>query len=65
MQLEEVLECFILTGGTDYLLKVMVSGLNAYEDFIRKRLHLIGGIGSIDTSFVYSVVKQSNVYPSA
>ncbi|MCJ8332779.1 MAG: Lrp/AsnC family transcriptional regulator [Epibacterium sp.] len=60
---DEVLECFMLTGGTDYLLKVVVSGLDTYEHFIRNRLHSVGGIGSIDTSFVYGVVKNSSVFP--
>ena len=61
--LAEVLECYMLTGGTDYFLKVVVSGLDAYEDFIRHRIHTIGGIGSIDTSFVYGTVKRSGVFP--
>nr|WP_037255490.1 Lrp/AsnC family transcriptional regulator [Roseobacter sp. SK209-2-6] len=60
---DEVLECFMLTGGTDYFLKVMVSGLGAYEDFIRNKLHSIGGVGSIDSSFVYGVVKKTSVFP--
>jgi Lrp/AsnC family leucine-responsive transcriptional regulator len=53
----------MLTGPTDYLLRVVVAGLAAYEDFIRTRIHPIGGIGSIDTSFVYGTVKKSGVYP--
>ncbi|WP_101068648.1 Lrp/AsnC family transcriptional regulator [Roseovarius salinarum] len=61
--LDEVQECHMLTGGTDYLLRVVVAGLDAYEDFIRNRIHPIGGIGSIDTSFVYGTVKKTGVYP--
>lgn len=61
--LDEVQECHMLTGPTDYLLRVVVAGLAAYEDFIRTRIHPIGGIGSIDTSFVYGTVKKSGVYP--
>lgn len=60
----EVLECHVLTGATDYQLRVMVSGLDAYEDFIRNRIHPIGGIASIDTSFVYGTVKKTAVFPS-
>ncbi|KPB01537.1 Lrp/AsnC family transcriptional regulator [Ahrensia marina] len=59
----EVLECFVMTGLSDYLLRVVVSDLEDYERFVRDRLHPIGGIGSIDTSFVYGVVKRTNVYP--
>lgn len=62
-QLDEVQECHMLTGGVDYLLRVVVEGLDAYEDFIRNRMHSIEGIGSIDTSFVYGTVKKSAVFP--
>jgi len=61
--IEEVLECHILTGAMDYQLRVLVPDLEAYEDFIRNRIHPIGGIASIDTSFVYSTVKRSAVFP--
>ena len=62
--IDEVLECYVLTGQMDYQLKVLVPGLDAYEDFIRKRIHPIGGIASIDTSFVYGTVKQGSVFPA-
>lgn len=59
----EVLECFVMTGLSDYLLRVVVSDLADYERFVRQRLHPVGGIGSIDTSFVYGVVKKTSVFP--
>lgn len=62
--IDEVLECHVLTGAPDYQLRVVVPGLDAYEDFIRHRIHPIGGIASIDTSFVYSTVKKTNVFPA-
>lgn len=62
-RLDEVLECHLMTGQQDYLLKVVASGLEAYEEFVRHRLHPIGGIGSIDSSFVYGTVKKTAVYP--
>ena len=60
----EILECHVLTGAMDYQLRVVVSDLDAYETFIRTRIHPIGGIASIDTSFVYGTVKKTSVYPS-
>ncbi|UWQ13867.1 Lrp/AsnC family transcriptional regulator [Aliiroseovarius sp. M344] len=63
LSIEEVLECHVLTGATDYQLRVVVSDLDAYEDFIRNRIHPIGGIASIDTSFVYGTVKKTAVFP--
>jgi DNA-binding Lrp family transcriptional regulator len=62
-RVEQVLECFVMTGTSDYLLRVVVADLPDYETFVRKRLHRIGGIASIDSSFVYGVVKQTNVFP--
>lgn len=61
--LDEVLECHLMTGPADYFLKVIVAGLEAYEEFVRQSLHPIGGIGSIDTSFVYGTVKDVGVFP--
>jgi len=60
---EEVLECYVMTGLSDYLLRVVVADLDDYENFVRKRLHPIGGIASIDTSFVYGAVKKTAVFP--
>lgn len=62
--IDEVLECHIMTGAMDYQLRVLVPDLAAYEDFIRNRIHPIGGIASIDTSFVYSTVKKTAVFPA-
>ncbi len=60
---DNVLECHVMTGRADYLLKVVVADLSDYESFVRRRLHPIGGIASIDTSFAYGVVKKTSVFP--
>jgi Lrp/AsnC family leucine-responsive transcriptional regulator len=44
---------------------VVVAGLEAYEDFIRTRIHPIGGIASIDSSFVYGTVKNTGIFPAS
>jgi len=62
--LDEVLECHLLTGQSDYLLRVMVAGLDSYEDFVREKIHPIIGIASIDSSFVYGTIKKTNVFPA-
>lgn len=60
---ENVLECHVMTGLSDYLLKVVVEGLPSYETFVRRHLHSIGNIASIDTSFAYGVIKKTAVFP--
>jgi DNA-binding Lrp family transcriptional regulator len=62
-RVNEVLDCHLMTGDTDYLLRVVVESLEAYEVFIREKIHTIPAIASINTSFAYGVVKQSRCLP--
>jgi len=62
-KMENVIECHVMTGLSDYLLKVVVQDLASYEVFVRKHLHAIGCVASIDTSFAYGVVKKTTVFP--
>lgn len=62
-EIGQVMECYVMTGMSDYLLRVIVADLDDYEIFVRKHLHPIGGIASIDTSFVYGTVKKTGVFP--
>jgi len=43
-------------------LRVIVESLEAYETFIREKIHPIPSIASIDTSFAYGIVKQTRVF---
>ncbi len=63
MQIDEVMECHLMTGDTDYLLRVVMASLEDYEHFIRDRIHPIPAVASIHTSFAYGVVKQSRCLP--
>lgn len=60
---ENVLECHVKTGLSDYLLKVAVEDLASYEILVRQHLHPIDSIASIDTRFAYSVIKKTAVFP--
>ena len=60
---ENVLECHVMTGLSDYLLKVVVPDLTSYEVFVRKHLHSIGSIAAIETSFAYGVIKKTAIFP--
>lgn len=62
-RIDEILECFLMAGDSDYLLRVIVESLEAYESFIRRRIHAIPGVTSIETSFAYGIVKQAWVFP--
>lgn len=59
----EIQDCYLVTGEADYLLRVVCRDLDAYERFMREKLHAIPGISSINTSFIFGRVKQSQVLP--
>ena len=58
----EILDCHLMTGDCDYLLRVVVESLEAYEIFIREKIHRIPSVASIDSSFAYGIVKQKRVF---
>jgi len=60
---DNIVECHVMTGQSDYLLRVMVADLPDYERFVRRELQRIGGIASIDTSFAYGMVKRRSAFP--
>jgi Lrp/AsnC family leucine-responsive transcriptional regulator len=59
----EVLECYLMTGPRDYLLRVVVADLAAYERFLKQKLTRVEGIASIESSFALEQVKYTNVLP--
>ena len=59
----EVLECYLMTGPRDYLLRVVVADLSAYEQFLKQKLTRLDGIASIESSFALEQVKYTNVLP--
>ena len=54
---QEVVECYLMTGQRDYLLRVVVADLVAYEQFIKHKLTRLDGISSIESSFALDQVK--------
>ena len=59
----EVIECHLMSGSSDYQLKILTSDLDTYEKFVRNNLHTIGGIASIDTSVAYGTIKKKIIFP--
>jgi Lrp/AsnC family transcriptional regulator, leucine-responsive regulatory protein len=59
----EVLECYLMTGPRDYLLRVVVADLAAYDRFLKQKLTTVDGVSSIESSFALEQVKYTNVLP--
>ncbi len=58
-KLNEVMECYHISGDYDYLLKVLVSDMEAFREFMVKKLTKIKHIGSTHSTFVISEVKHT------
>lgn len=61
----EVADCFLMTGHRDYLLRIIVADLAAYERFVKDKLTRLDNIESIETSFALGKVKRSFAVPVA
>jgi Lrp/AsnC family leucine-responsive transcriptional regulator len=60
-QLNEVLECYHLSGDYDYLLKVIVADMQEFRAFMVEKLTNINHIGSTHSMFVINEVKHTTV----
>lgn len=61
--LPRIVEAYLMSGGSDYLLKVMVADLAEFEEFIRDDIRTLPGIASIETSFAFGVTKAPTPLP--
>lgn len=59
LKLEEVSECFHVSGDYDYILKVNVKNMKNYREFMVTKLTAISNIGSTQSSFSIKEVKNS------
>ena len=60
---DAILDCYLMTGGADYELRVVARSLEDYEQLVRHTIQKLPGIAAIETSFAYGVVKKSRVLP--
>ena len=59
----EVLECYLMTGGSDYLLRVIVADVDELRNFILNRLTTVEGVSGIRSSIALDQVKYETALP--
>lgn len=59
--MSEVLECYIISGEFDFMLKVVAENMNAYYDFHVNKLSELDNIANVQSVFVMGVVKQTHI----
>ena len=60
---DEVMECYLMTGDSDYLIRVAVADIAALEKFILEQLTPISGIEKIRSSFALKQVRYKTALP--
>ena len=58
---DEVMECHMVAGGFDYLLKVRVPDMESYRRFLGDRIASVRGVQQTHTYFVMEEVKSTHV----
>lgn len=60
--LPEVMECLLMTGESDYLLRVVAPDLQSYEEFLRTRLTRLPGVRGVRSAFALKrVIYRTNL----
>ena len=59
----EVMECYLMTGNADYMLRVVAADLGAYERFLMDHLTRVPGVASIRSSFALKQVVYKTALP--
>ncbi|WP_409266632.1 Lrp/AsnC family transcriptional regulator [Massilia sp. BHUDP2] len=59
----EVMECYEMTGTSDYIVKVMVANMDAYHDLLHNVLLKLPGVSQLNTSVALREVKYETALP--
>jgi Lrp/AsnC family transcriptional regulator, leucine-responsive regulatory protein len=59
----EVMECYLMTGDSDYQIRVLVSSLEEFEDFLRQKLTRIPGVSQVTSSFALRPIVYRTALP--
>jgi DNA-binding Lrp family transcriptional regulator len=59
-ELNEVVECFSISGEFDFMLKVICENMNTYYDFHVNKLSQIENMGHLQSIFVMGIIKQTH-----
>lgn len=59
----EIMECYLMTGSFDYVLRVVVPDLDSYERFLAEKLTRTPGVANIQSSFTLKQVVYKTELP--
>ena len=59
----EVMECYLLLGAVDFLLKIVTENIRAYEIFFFEKLSRLPGVQEVNSIVVFSEIKATTALP--
>lgn len=59
-ELNEVIECYSISGEFDFMLKVVCEDMNAYYDFHVNKLSETENVGHVQSIFIMGIIKQTH-----
>jgi len=59
----EILECFSVSGDSDYLMRIVIGSIDAYEIFLKKVLLHLPGVAAVNSRFALGCVKMTTALP--
>ena len=59
----EIVECFSMSGDSDYVLRIMVRSVGDYEEFLKRVLLHLPGVAYINSSFSLNQIKLTTKIP--
>lgn len=59
----EVLDCFVLMGSVDFMLRIVAKDINAYERFFFEKLSQVPGIQEVNSMVALSEIKHTTALP--
>lgn len=65
INLPEVTQCATVTGGMDYVLRIVTRDMHAFDEFLRERLLSLGLVSEVESRIVIRSVKNSTTVPLA
>lgn len=63
LALDEVMECMQMTGAYDFILRVAVRDMDAYNHFLRDKLASLQNISTVQSFFVLEEARSDTAYP--
>lgn len=60
-EMNEVIECYNISGEFDFMLKIVAENMDAYYDFHVNKLSEIENIGNVQSSFIMGIIKQTHI----